>query len=256
MSRRPRASIPSTPTGTTAPARRVGVSAEPDPGHESAAERVGELVAAVKPHLRGWLHAGTFPLVVAAGIVLVALAPTTAGKVSAAIFMLTAALLFGTSAVYHRGNWSPRAAIVLKRFDHSNIFVIIAGSYTPFAALLLAHDRARQLLWIVWLGALGGVLFRVFWVHAPRWLYTPIYCALGWVAVIYLPDFYRAGGGALLALILVGGLLYTVGAVVYGIKRPNPSPRWFGFHEVFHACTVAAFAVHYIAVSIAVYTHT
>ncbi len=213
------------------------------------------MVAAVKPHLRGWLHAGTFPLVVAAGAVLVALAPTTAGAVSAGIFMLTAALLFGTSAVYHRGNWSPRTAILLKRFDHSNIFLIIAGSYTPFAVLLLSRARAEQLLWIVWLGALGGVLFRVFWVDAPRWLYTPIYCALGWVAVIYLPEFSRAGGAALLTLMLVGGALYTVGAVVYGIKRPNPIPRWFGFHEVFHACTVAAFVVHYVAVSIAVYTH-
>ena len=117
-------------------------------------------------------------------------------------------------------------------------------------------DKARTLLWVVWLGALGGVLFRVFWVGAPRWLYTPIYCALGWVAVIYLPDFYRSGGVALLTLIIVGGALYTVGAVVYGLKRPNPSPRWFGFHEIFHACTIAAFTVHYIAVSIAVYTHT
>jgi len=134
--------------------------------------------------------------------------------------------------------------------------LIIAGSYTPFAALLLTHDKARTLLWIVWLGALGGVLFRVFWVGAPRWLYTPIYCALGWVAVIYLPDFYRSGGVALLTLIIVGGALYTLGAVVYGLKRPNPSPRWFGFHEIFHACTIAAFTVHYIAVSIAVYTHT
>ena len=223
---------------------------------ERVADRVDEVVAAVKPHLRGWLHAGVFPLVLAAGIVLTVLAPTTASRVSSAIFAVTAALLFGTSAVYHRGTWSPRTQILLKRFDHSNIFLIIAGSYTPFAALLLPHDQARTLLWIVWLGALGGVLFRVFWVGAPRWLYTPIYCALGWVAVIYLPDFYRSGGAVLLTLIIVGGALYTVGAVVYGLKRPDPSPRWFGFHEIFHACTIAAFTVHYIAVSIAVYTHT
>ncbi len=223
---------------------------------ERVGDRMDEVVAAVKPHLRGWLHAGVFPLVLVAGIVLTALAPTTASRVSSAIFAVTAALLFGTSAVYHRGTWSPRSAMLLKRLDHSNIFLIIAGSYTPFAALLLPHDRARTLLWIVWLGALGGVLFRVFWVGAPRWLYTPIYCALGWVAVIYLPDFYRSGGAVLLTLIIVGGALYTVGAVVYGLKRPNPSPRWFGFHEIFHACTIAAFTVHYIAVSIAVYTHT
>ena len=217
-------------------------------------DRVDDVIATVKPKLRGWLHAGTFPLVVAAGIVLVALAPTLTARVSAAIFMVTAALLFGTSALYHRGTWSPRTNVLLKRFDHSNIFLIIAGSYTPFATLLLPSNRARTLLWIVWAGALAGVLFRVVWVHAPRWLYTPVYIALGWVAVIYLPDFYRSGGAALLTLIIVGGGLYTAGAVVYGLKRPDPSPRWFGFHEVFHACTIAAFAVHYIAVSFAVYT--
>ena len=219
-------------------------------------DRVDDVVASVKPKLRGWLHTGTFPLVVAAGIVLVALAPDRAARVSSAIFMVSAALLFGTSALYHRGTWSSRTNVLLKRFDHSNIFLIIAGSYTPFAALLLPYDRARTLLWIVWSGAIAGVLFRVFWVHAPRWLYTPVYIALGWVAVIYLPDFYRSGGAALLTLIIVGGGLYTAGAVIYGLKRPDPSPRWFGFHEIFHACTVAAFTVHYIAVSLAVYTHS
>ncbi len=216
---------------------------------------VSGAVAAVKPHLRGWLHAGTFPLALAAGIVLVALAPTTAGRVTASIYALTAALLFGTSAVYHRGTWSPRIQVLLKRMDHSNIFLIIAGTYTPFAGLLLPPGRARTLLFIVWGGAVAGVLFRVFWVGAPRWLYTPVYFALGWVAVIYLPDFLRAGGVALLTLVIVGGLLYTAGGVIYALKRPNPSPRWFGFHEIFHACTVAAFTVHYIAVSFAVYTH-
>jgi len=219
-------------------------------------DRVDDVVASVKPKLRGWLHTGTFPLVVAAGIVLVALAPDRAARISSAIFMVSAALLFGTSALYHRGTWSSRTNVLLKRFDHSNIFLIIAGSYTPFAALLLPPDRARTLLWIVWSGAIAGVLFRVFWVHAPRWLYTPVYIALGWVAVIYLPDFYRSGGAALLTLIIVGGGLYTAGAVIYGLKRPDPSPRWFGFHEIFHACTVAAFTVHYIAVSLAVYTHS
>jgi hemolysin III len=210
-------------------------------------------VAAGKPRLRGWLHAGTFPVAVVAGVVLISLAPTTAGRVSAAIYTVTAAMLFGTSAVYHRGSWSPRTLGVLKRLDHSNIFLIIAGTYTPFAALLLPTGRARVLLFLVWGGAVAGVLFRVLWVGAPRWLYTPVYIALGWVAVIYLPDFLRQGGVALLCLVIIGGLLYTAGGVVYGIKRPDPSPRWFGFHEIFHACTVAAFIVHYIAVSFAVY---
>jgi hemolysin III len=211
------------------------------------------VVDAVKPKLRGWLHAAMVPLTVAAGIVLIALAPNTPARIAAAVFSVTAWLLFGTSAVYHRGNWSPRVAGVLKRLDHSNIFLIIAGSYTPFA-LLLPGDQARTMLTIVWTGAVAGVLFRVLWVHAPRWLYTPIYVALGWVAVFYLGPLLQHGGPTIVALIATGGLLYTVGALVYGIKRPNPSPRWFGFHEIFHSLTVAAFIAHYVAVSMSVYS--
>ena len=135
----------------------------------------------VKPKLRGWLHLGAFPLVVVAGTALVALAPAGRARVACAIFAGTAAVLFGTSALYHRGNWSPRTEKLLKRLDHSNIFLIIAGSYTPFTILLLPPDQARVLLWIVWSGALAGVAFRVFWVGAPRWLYTPAYVALGWL---------------------------------------------------------------------------
>jgi hemolysin III len=211
------------------------------------------VVDVVKPRLRGWLHAGMVPLTVAAGIVLIALAPTTTARIAAAVFSVTAWLLFGTSAVYHRGNWSPRVAGVLKRLDHSNIFLIIAGSYTPFA-LLLPGDQARTMLTIVWVGAIAGVLFRVLWVHAPRWLYTPVYVAMGWVAVFYIGPLLQHGGPVIVALIAVGGLLYTLGAVVYGIKRPNPSPRWFGFHEIFHSLTVAAFAAHYVAASMTVYS--
>ncbi|HEV7173138.1 PAQR family membrane homeostasis protein TrhA [Pedococcus sp.] len=210
------------------------------------------VVTAAKPHLRGWLHAGMAPLTVAAGIVLIALAPTTSGRVAAVVFSVTAWMLFGTSAIYHRGNWSPRVAGVLKRMDHSNIFLIIAGTYTPFA-LLLPRSDARTMLLIVWIGAVAGVLFRVFWVGAPRWLYTPVYVALGWVSVFYLRDLLHFGGPVIVTLIAVGGLLYTAGAVVYGIKRPNPSPRWFGFHEIFHTLTLAAFTVHYIAVSMTIY---
>ena len=217
-----------------------------------------EAVAAIKPKLRGWLHLGTAPLALAAGIVLVALAPTTTARVSSAIFALTAVLLFGTSAIYHRGtgHFSDRTSRLLKRLDHANIFLIIAGTYTPFALLLLPDSQARTLLWLVWGGALAGVLFRVLWVGAPRWLYTPVYVALGWVAVFYMPDFWRTGGPVVVALIAAGGLLYTIGAVVYGTKRPNPSPRWFGFHEIFHAFTIVAFAAHYVAVSFSVYGAT
>lgn len=216
---------------------------------------VDEVVRAVKPKLRGWLHAGTFPLSVAAGIVLVALSGGTDETIANAVFALSAALLFGTSALYHRGNWSPGVERQLKRFDHSNIFLIISGTYTPFAVILLRDHGGDTLLWIVWAAALGGIAFRILWVGAPRWLYTPIYLALGWVAVFYIADIYRTGGAAVVTLLAVGGLLYSVGAVVYAIKRPNPSPRWFGFHEVFHALTLAAYVVHYVAVSLVTYQH-
>jgi hemolysin III len=218
---------------------------------EQKLDTVRELI---KPKLRGWLHAGTFPLSVLLGAILVILAPSEKARVSTAIFAVTASLLFGVSALYHRGQWGPRTAGVLKRIDHANIFLIIAGTYTPFSVLLLSPGPARTLLWIVWTGALLGVAFRVLWVGAPRWLYVPVYIALGWVAVAYLPQFWAGGSIAAFVLVLVGGGLYTVGAVVYGFRKPNPSPRWFGFHEVFHTLTVLAFLAHYVGVSIAAHS--
>jgi len=223
---------------------------EPDGDNQSPVDRA---VEAVKPHLRGWIHAGVTPLVLVASIVLVVLSPTPAAKWSTAVFGLTAVMLFGTSAVYHRGRWSPRVAGILRRLDHTNIFLIIAGSYTPLSVLLLPAHTAKVLLIIVWSGALAGMLARIFWLGAPRWFYVPVYVALGWVAVWFLPQFYREGGPAITWLVIAGGLSYTAGAVVYGLKRPNPSPRWFGFHEVFHALTVVGYSCHYIAVSIASY---
>ncbi|KUG55735.1 DNA-binding protein [Serinicoccus chungangensis] len=208
---------------------------------------LGSVVDHVKPHLRGWLHLGMVPVALAAGAVLVAVAPTPAAGMAALVFAITGVLLFGTSALYHRGRWSPRTAQVLKRWDHANIFLIIAGTYTPFAVVLLPPTQGRILLWVVWSGAVAGVLFRVFWLGAPRWLYTGVYIALGWVAVFFLVPMWRSGGPLVVALIALGGLCYTLGAVVYGLRRPDPSPRWFGFHEVFHAFTVAAFAAHWAA---------
>ncbi|RHA43654.1 PAQR family membrane homeostasis protein TrhA [Cellulomonas rhizosphaerae] len=228
-----------------------GPAAAGPPDHEQGA--VERVVETVKPHLRGWIHAGVAPFVLAASIVLVVLSPTPAAKWSTAVFGLSAVMLFGTSAIYHRGRWSPRVAGVLRRLDHTNIFLIIAGTYTPLAVLLLPQHTAEILLVIVWSGALVGLLARVFWLGAPRWVYVPVYVALGWVAVAFLPQFYRSGGPAIMWLVIGGGLAYTLGAVVYGTKRPNPSPRWFGFHEIFHALTVVGFTCHYIAVSIASY---
>jgi hemolysin III len=220
---------------------------------EAGLETVREVRDAIKPNLRGWLHAGTFPLSVLLGAILVLLAPGEKARVSSAVFAVTASLLFGVSALYHRGTWGPRASGVLKRFDHANIFLIIAGTYTPFSVMLLPEGPARTLLWIVWTGALLGVAFRVLWVGAPRWLYVPVYIALGWVAVVYIPEFLQGGGGLIFTLVVVGGALYTIGAIVYGVKKPNPSPRWFGFHEVFHALTVLAFLAHYVGVAFAVH---
>ncbi|MCM2426499.1 PAQR family membrane homeostasis protein TrhA [Streptomyces sp. RKAG337] len=230
-----------------------------DPVEETSAvsQAVEELdpPTLLKPLLRGWIHAGMFPAVLIAGVVLTAFAESTRGRIACAVFTVTACALFGVSGLYHRGNWGPRGEAILRRLDHSNIFLIIAGSYTPLAILLLPSNKATPLLWFVWAGALAGIAFRVFWVGAPRWLYTPCYIALGWAAVFFLPDFLRTGGIAVLVLVVVGGLLYSAGGVIYGLKRPNPSPRWFGFHEVFHSLTLAAFVIHYVGISLVAYQH-
>lgn len=200
----------------------------------------------MKPTWRGWLHAGTFPVAVAAGIVLIALAQGAPAKWASAVFMATSMLLFGASAVYHRFNWGPKAKAVLKRIDHANIFLLIAGTYTPIAVLALPPEKGVLLLSLVWTGALIGILFRVFWIGAPRWLYVALYLVLGWAAVMYIVDLFQANA-AMMTLVIVGGILYTLGAVVYAMKRPNPWPGHFGFHEIFHVCTVLAFLCHWTA---------
>ena len=205
----------------------------------------------LKPTWRGWLHAGTAPLVLIAGIILIIWAPTAGAKISCAIYIVTGVLLFGTSALYHRGTWSPTAKATLKRLDHSNIMLVIAVSYTPLSYLLLPRPTATLLLWMIWVGAVAGVFFRVFWVGAPRWLYVPIYVLLGTTALFFLPQFWAAGIPETL-LICIGGELYIAGAVIYGIKKPNVSRIHFGFHELFHALTVAAFACHFTAVVLAI----
>jgi hemolysin III len=216
-------------------------------------EHVREMLDEVKPKLRGWLHAATAPLTLIAGVVLILLSPDAATRLGSAIFAASALMLFTVSAVYHRGTWSPRVWAFLRRFDHANIFLLIAGSYTPFTLLLLEGRDRTVLLTVVWVGAGLGVLFRIFWAGAPRWLYTPIYIGLGWAAVFYAPEFVASADRAVLTLMVVGGLLYTLGALVYGLQRPDPWPTWFGFHEVFHTLTILAFFTHYIGISIATY---
>ncbi len=251
-----RPQTPSRPAGATRPQGDLATVR-----HESAEsaedlvrDAVETVVDAVKPRLRGWIHAGLAPLALAYGIVLVALTPAGAPRLAVGVFALTTVLLFGTSAVYHRGTWSPRVGAVLRRLDHSNIFLVIAGTYTPLAVLLLPASTARVLLLVVWSGAVAGIAMRVLWLGAPRWLYVPIYVALGWVAVWFLPAFAASGGAAIVGLVIVGGLAYTLGALVYGLKRPDPSPRFFGFHEIFHVGTMLGYVSHAIAVGIAAFS--
>jgi hemolysin III len=239
----------------------TGVSAPPTQLRVEAAEQVRELIAEVKPRLRGWLHLGSIPLTLAAGVVLVVLSPTASTRVGAIVFMSSALALFSVSALYHRGTWSTQTCVVLRRLDHANIFLLIAGSYTAYALLLLQGKERAVLLTIVWTGAALGMVFRVCWVTAPRWLHTPIYFVLGYGAVLFTPGFLdgashlHAGiGVATLVMLATGGALYTVGGVVYGFQRPNPWPTWFGFHEVFHTLTVLAFASHYIGVCLATFS--
>ena len=200
-----------------------------------------------RPKLRGIIHLVMSPLALVAGLVLITITTELRGRVTLTIFTLTAVSLFTCSAIYHRIPWGPSAKAIWRRIDHANIPLLIAGTYTPFAIYLLDKSQAVILLSLVWGGALLSGVFRVFWLGAPRWLYVPIYLALGWAALIYLPDFYRNGGLIVFLLVAFGGILYSLGAIIYAVKWPNFSINWFGFHELFHAMTAAAFISHFIA---------
>ena len=211
--------------------------------------------AAEKPRLRGLIHLIMSPVSLVAGLVLIALADKLRGRIALGIFTLAAVTLFTGSALYHRVGWKPKTKEVWRRIDHANITVLIAGTYTPFAIFLLNKGQAIVLLSIVWGGAILTSLMRVLWLNAPRWLYVPLYLILGWAAVIFLPEFWQHGGVAVFILITLGGLCYSLGGIVYGLKKPNFSRTWFGFHEFFHALTAAAFILQFIAAGIVVYTH-
>ncbi|MBO1030946.1 hemolysin III family protein [Tessaracoccus sp. SD287] len=213
-----------------------------------------QLVTAVKPRLRGWLHTGMTPLAFLGGLVLMIATPTVGGRLAVAVYVVSSLMLFGNSAVYHRGTWSERTTRLLRRFDHANIFVFIAGTYTPLAVQLLDGSSRVLLLALVWAAAALGVAFRVLWLAAPRWLYTALYLLMGWAAVGWLPQFWTNGGPVVVLLIIAGGLVYSVGAIVYARKRPNPSPTWFGFHEIFHAATVLAALCHFAAIWVATFS--
>ncbi len=206
----------------------------------------------VKPRMRGWLHFWSFAGSIAACATLIAVSAALVGgsaALAASVYSATTLGLFGTSALYHRRTWrTERGRVVMRRLDHSMIFLFIAGTYTPVAALAMEPGTARWVLTVVWAGAAAGVALKTAWPHAPAWIGVPIYIALGWVAVFVIPDMLQVGGVAALVLLLTGGLLYTVGGVFYATHWPNPWPRTFGYHEFFHAATVVAAICHHIAI--------
>lgn len=205
-----------------------------------------------KPKLRGIIHLFAAPAALIAGIWLIVSADQLSARIGTAVFVLSAINLFGVSATYHIGDWTPSIKTALKRLDHSNIFVIIAGTYTPLSILLLDEAANRVLLSAIWITAAAGVIISTFWPHAPRWVSVPLYLSMGWVSIFYVPAMLETGGGLIVSLIAAGGVLYSIGAAVYGFKKPNISIHWFGFHELFHAFTVAAFLCHFAAIALAV----
>jgi len=205
----------------------------------------GELV----PRLRGVLHAWALWFALVAGCVLVLYAPTGLARAAAVVYGAALCALFAVSGLYHRWRWNPRWRPLLRRIDHSTIFVFIAASYTPVALLVLSGTVQVVVLASVWAGAFAGVAMSVAWITAPRVLVAATYLALGWVAVVAMPQLARTLGVAPLVLFAAGGLLYTLGAVVYALRRPNPWPTTFGFHEVFHALVIAAATVHFVAMA-------
>lgn len=208
-----------------------------------------------RPRMRGWLHLFSFFGAIAAGAVLIPLAFVESARagLSVTVYCVTICGLFGVSALYHRRRWTPRGWRVMKRLDHSMIFLFIAGTYTPFALLAVDEVTGYWVLLVVWIGALCGVTLKMTWPTAPRWVGVPLYIGLGWVAVFVLTDILHFAGVTSLVLLAVGGVLYTLGGIAYALKRPDPWPGTFGYHEVFHAMTVVAAICHYIAVYFAMY---
>jgi hemolysin III len=218
-----------------------------------SANSLGSAVATqIKPRLRGVSHQYAFFVSVVCGVGLILAASAGRARVAAAIYAIAVSALLGTSALYHRVSWRPKARRWMRRLDHSMIFVLIAGTYTPVALLALRGPLATTILIVVWAGALGGVVFKLAWIDAPKWLFAAVYVALGWVSAAVLGELPATIGWLGVAGLAAGGLLYTVGAMVYASERPNPSPKVFGYHEVFHALVLAAVGLHYAVIAFAV----
>jgi hemolysin III len=217
---------------------------------EAARDAATEAIAAVKPKLRGVSHEWAFFLSLGFGAALIILAKTPKATLAVAIYAVSLSALFGTSALYHRVNWTrPNVRLWMRRLDHSMIFFLIAGTYTPFALLVLHGPLAEAILAVVWIGAIAGAIVEMVWIHHPKWVAALIYLSLGWVAVAAFPELWSQMGVAGTLLVAAGGLLYTAGAVVYATQRPNPNPAIFGYHEVFHLFVIAAAVAHFSAVA-------
>jgi hemolysin III len=203
-----------------------------------------------KPRLRGVTHEWAFFISLPLGLGLVLSAPSGRAALAAGIYALSVALLFGASALYHRISWASVAARRwMRRVDHSMIFVLIAGTYTPFALLALDGTLATAILVAVWVGAGAGIVMSLVWPDAPKWLLAVVYVALGWVAIAAFPAMLDRLGITAMAMVAAGGALYTAGAVIYATRRPNPSPTVFGYHEIFHALVIGAAALQYAVVA-------
>ena len=203
----------------------------------------------VKPRLRGVFHEVAFFVSVVTGAVLVVVAPTTGSALVMLVYAVSISLLFGVSALFHRHTWGPVGRRRMRRADHSTIFIAIAGSYTAVAGIALTGWARTAVLAIVWGGAVVGIALRQLWLDAPKWVIALPYVVVGWAAVAVLPQLFRALGATGFVLLLAGGLAYSAGAVVYALKRPNPVPGVFGYHEVFHACTIVGAVLHYLVIA-------
>jgi hemolysin III len=206
-------------------------------------------VAAGRPLLRGWFHAIALVVFLVAGPLLIAQAKTTGQTVCLVIYVISVASLFGVSAAFHRIRWKPAGRRRMRRADHSTIFIAIAGTYTAVGGLALTGWARVVILCIAWGGAAIGITLRQAWLDAPKWAIALPYLVVGWAALTVLPQLLRGLGGVGFTLVVVGGLFYTAGAIVYSLKKPDPIPKVFGYHEVFHACTVVGAVLHFVAVA-------
>jgi len=217
---------------------------------EAAREVASEAITAVKPRLRGVSHQWAFVVSLFLGAGLIVAAKTPKATLAVAIYAISLSALLGTSALYHRVNWTrPEIRKWMRRLDHSMIFFLIAGTYTPFALLVLHGALAEAILVVVWIGAIAGAVVEMVWIDHPKWVAALIYMSLGWVAAVAFPELWSSIGVAGTLLVAAGGLLYTAGAVVYATQRPNPNPRVFGYHEVFHLFVILAAAAHFAAIA-------